>query len=86
MVLDELHVLERRAGAVGQRHAVAVLDGGVGGKREHPAAAAGAEDDGARGDRLDRARLQVDRDDALHTAVIDEEPGDEPFVVPNHAA
>ena len=29
--------------------------------------------------------LQVDRDDALHAAVIDEEPGHEPFVVPNHA-
>ena len=45
MVLDELHVLERRAGAVGQRHAVAGLDGGVGREREDPAAAAGAEDD-----------------------------------------
>ena len=45
VVLDELHVLERRAGAVGQRHAVAGLDGGVGGEREDPAAAAGAQDD-----------------------------------------
>ena len=53
MVLDELHVLERRAGAVGQRHPVAVLDGGVGGEREHLAATAGAEDHCTGGDRLD---------------------------------
>ena len=30
--------------------------------------------------------LQLDRDDALHTAVIDEQPGHEPFVVANDAA
>ena len=29
---------------------------------------------------------QLDRDDALHTAVIDEQPGHEPFVVANDAA
>ncbi len=42
VVLDELHVLERHAGAVGQGHAVAGLDRAVGGEREHaPGAAAG---------------------------------------------
>ena len=45
VVLDELHVLERRAGPVGQGHAVAGVDVGVGGEREDPPAAAGAEDD-----------------------------------------
>ena len=52
---------------------------------KHLAAAAGAEDDGARGDRLDPSRLQVDRDDALHAAVVDEQPGDEPLVVADDA-
>ena len=47
---------------------------------KHPAAAAGAQDDGARGDRLDLAGLQIDRDDALDTAVVDEQP------VTNHSS
>ena len=85
VVLNELHVLERRAGAVSERHAVAVLDGGVRREGEHFAAAAGAEDDGARRNRFDSAGLQVERDNTLDSAVIDEEPGHEPFVVPNHA-
>ena len=52
---------------------------------KHLAAAARAQDDGARGDRLDLARLQLDRDDALHAAVVDEELGHEPFVVARDA-
>ena len=45
MVLDELHVLERRARPVGQRHAVAVLDGRIGREGEDTAATARAQDD-----------------------------------------
>ena len=41
MILDELHILQRRARAISQGHAVASLDGGVGSERENAAAAAG---------------------------------------------
>ena len=85
MVLNELHVLERRAGAVRQRHAVTILDSGVRGEGKHFAAAAGAEDDGARGDRLDASRLEVDGDHAFDAAIVHQEPGDEPLVIANDA-
>ena len=65
VILDELHVLERRPGPVGQGHAVAVLDVGVGGEGEDPAASARGEDDRFRGDGLHLARHQLDGDDAL---------------------
>ena len=44
MVLDELHVLERHAGAIGHGHAVAGLDRAVGGEGENPPGAAGRDD------------------------------------------
>src|SRR2546426_4440292 len=53
MVLDELHVFERRARAIRQGHAVAVLDVGVGREGKDLAAAARAEDDGLGRDDLD---------------------------------
>ena len=81
VVLDELHVLERRARAIGERHAVPGVDVGVRGEREDLAAAAGAQDDRLRGDRLDLAGQQADRDDAVHPAVVDQQPGDEHLVV-----
>ena len=34
-----------------------------------------------RGDRLDPPGRQLDRDDAVHPAVVDQQPGDEPLVV-----
>jgi hypothetical protein len=85
MVLDELHVFERRAGAIRQRHAVAGLDRSVRRERKHAAAAAGAEDDGMRRNRLDASRHQIDRDDALHAPVVLEQGGDEPLVVAGDA-
>ena len=85
VVLHELHVLERRAGAVGERHAIAALDGGVRGEGKHATQAARAQDDGTRGDRLDLAGLEIDRNDAMDSAIIDEKPSHEPFVVANHA-
>ena len=81
MVLDELHVLERRARVEGQRHAVAVLDVGVGGEGEDPAAAPGADDHGFGEDGLNAARHQLDGDDAARLAVVHQQFGDEPFVV-----
>ena len=85
MVLHELHVLERRTGAIRERHPVAGLDRGIGREREHLPAPAGAEDHRARRDRLDAARHDVERDDTLHAPIVHEEPGDEPFVVADDA-
>ena len=81
MVLNELHVLQRSARAIGQRHAIAGLDGGVGGEAEHAAAAARAQDDGLGGDRLNLSGGQLDRDHALHAAVVDQQFGDKELVV-----
>ena len=44
VVLDELHVAQRHAVAVGQRHAVAGDDAAVGVLAEHAAGAAGGDD------------------------------------------
>src|SRR5579859_89165 len=55
MILNEFHVLEGSAGAVGEAHAVAGLDAGVGGEGENAAAATGAEDYGFGGDGLNFA-------------------------------
>ena len=81
MVLDELHVLERRSRPVGQSHPVAGLDVGVGGERVDPAAASCAQDDRLASDHLDPARHQLDRHHAADPAVIDQQPGDVPLVV-----
>jgi hypothetical protein len=85
VVLDELHVLERRTSAVGERHTVTVLDRGVRRERKHPAAAARTDDDGTRGDRFDLAGLQFNRHHALDAAVVDKETRHEPFVVAHDA-
>src|SRR4030095_13901457 len=57
----------------------------VGREREHAPAPAGADDDGAGRDRLDLAGHELDGNDALHAAVVDEELRREPLVVPNDA-
>ena len=85
MVLDELHVLERRACPVRQCHPVAVLDGRVGREGEDTAAAARAQDDCPGRDGFDLSRHQFDGDHALHAAIVDEQLRHEPFVVPNDA-
>ncbi len=81
MVLDELHVLERRASVEGQRHAVTVLDVGVGGERKDLAAATGADDHGFGKDGLNPARHQLDGDHAARLPVVNQQFGYEPFVV-----
>ena len=52
---------------------------------KHLAAAAGAQDDGARGDRLDLPGLQIDGHHALDAAVVHQQLGDEPLVVADDA-
>src|SRR2546428_12840096 len=81
VVLDELHVLQRNPGAVGERHAVPGLDGGVGREWEDPPGATGAHDH--RFGR-DRAHLPVVEVQGRHTtdlAVFNQQRGREPLVV-----
>jgi uncharacterized protein YheU (UPF0270 family) len=73
MVLDELHVLQRRAGAIGHGHAVAGLDRAVGGEGEHAAGAAAGDDHRLGVELAQFAAAHFHRGDALATAVIDQQ-------------
>ena len=81
MVLDKFHVLERRTRAVGQRHAVTGLDGGIGGERKNPAATAGGQDDGLGGDGEDFSCPDFDGHHAPATPLLDQQPRNEAFIV-----
>jgi hypothetical protein len=81
MELHELHVLQRHAGAVSQRHAVAGLDGAVGREGIDPPGAARAEDDRRRGDRHHLPGAQLAHRRALAAAVMDQKLQREPLVV-----
>jgi hypothetical protein len=81
VVLDELHVLQRGPGAVGQGHAVSGLDVRVRREREDPAAASGGEDDRLGGDGLDTAGCQFERHHSADPAVVDQQRRCEPLVV-----
>ena len=84
MVLNELHVLERHARAVGQRHAVAGFDAGVGGEGKNLTAAAGTENHGFRQEGVDLPRGEFDRHDTLTPPLVHQEFGDEPLVISGH--
>jgi len=79
--LDELHVLQREAGA--QRHAVAVAGAGVrrGRRLIDAAAAAGGEDDGMAAEAVDRAVFHAHGDDAAAGAVFHDQVEREIFDV-----
>ena len=81
MVLDEFHVFQRHPFAVGERHAVAVLDIGVGRECENLARAARGQDYRFGGDGLNLSRGQLDRHHALAAAVIDQQLGDKKLIV-----
>jgi hypothetical protein len=81
VVLHELHVLQRDALAVRERHAVGRLDVPVRGEREDLAAAAGREEDGRREDQAQRALADVERSDAVHRAAVDDQLRHELLVV-----
>ena len=85
MILDELHVLERDAGPIGERHAVARLDVAVGREGKDLARAARGEDHRAAEDHADHALAHVERRDAAHRAAIDQELGHELLVVAHDA-
>ena len=63
MELEHLHVLERDATPIGDRHPVAGQRVRVARDLEHLPEAAGREEDGARAERVDLARAELDRDD-----------------------
>ncbi len=81
MVLHELHVLQRGAGPVGQRHAIARLDRSVGRELKYAPSATGADDDRLGRDGPDRTVVDVERRDPAHPAVLDQQRGCEPLVV-----
>ena len=81
VVLNELHVLQRHARAVGQGQAVAGFDGAVGCEREDAAEPAGADDDGVGAHDVQVARAQFQRDAALAAPVGREQAGGEELVV-----
>jgi hypothetical protein len=82
VVLDHLHVHQRRAEAVGLSDPVAGADQGVGGRLEALAGAAGGEDRPLGGEQLHRAVADVAGDGAAADAfVVLHEAGDEPLLV-----
>ena len=76
MELDELHVLQRRAGLVGEGVAVAGVLPAVAGDAERAAQAARREDDRLRAEHLEAAALAVVGQRARHAAVVGEQRDD----------
>ena len=74
MELHELHVLQRGAGVVGQRVAVAGVLPAVAGDRVRPADAAGREDDGLAPVDREPAPLAVVAERARDPAAVGEQP------------
>ena len=71
--LDELHVLDRHAGVVGDGRAAAGGDDGVGDVAVDAAGAAGGHDHGVGREGLEAAADHVVGDDAAAGAVVDDE-------------
>ena len=80
MVLDELHVAQRHAVTIGERHAVAGDDAAVGVLAEHPPRAAGRDDHRLRLDQRELAGADLDRQHALAAAVLDDQVGAEVLI------
>src|SRR4051794_447413 len=86
VVLDHLHVHQRRADAVGLGDAVAGADQAVGRRLEALAGAAGGQDDVLGGEDLQPAGADVAGDAARDAAVLVlEQRGGEPLLVAVHA-
>ena len=80
VVLDELHVAQRHAMAIGERHAVAGDDAAVGVLAEYASRAAGGDDHGLGLDQGEVPGGDVDRHDALRPAILHDEVYAEVFV------
>jgi hypothetical protein len=81
VVLDELHVFQRRASPEREGHSVSGLDVRIGGERKHAPTSAGAHDHSVGEDRLDATGRQLDGDNAAYPAVVDQQGRREPLVV-----
>ena len=81
MVLHHLHVHEGRSHLVGQGHAVAGADEGVGARLEYATEAAGRDDHRLGADDVDVARLHLHNDRAGASAIFHDEGEDEPLLV-----
>ena len=79
MELDELHVLERQAGA--EHHRIAVAGAGVGRRRGEIdlAVAAGRKHDRLGAETVDRSVVEAQRDDAAAGAVLHDQVDREIF-------
>jgi hypothetical protein len=73
VVLHELHVAQRHAVAVGERHAIAGDDAAVGVLAERAACAAGGDDHRLGLHEPEFAGRDVDRHHTLHTALVDDQ-------------
>ncbi len=85
MELEELHVFQGDAGTVGQRHAITGDRLGVGGEPVQGAAAAAGDDQGLAAQDLELPRSHVDGREPAEGVVLDQDRGDEVFVVVLHA-
>ena len=81
MVLHHLHVHEGRSHLVGQCHAVAGADEGVGARLEDSTESTGGNDDRLRPYDVDVSRLHLHDDRAGALALFHDEGQDEPLLV-----
>ena len=83
MILNELHIFQWSARAIGQRHPIAGLNRGICSEAEYLAAAAGTQNNGLGGNRLDLSGGQFQRHHSLRAAIVHQQPGSIEFVVAN---
>ena len=81
VVLDHLHVHQRRPGSIGERHPVAGADQGVGCRLVQAAKTTGRQDDGPGLDDVQLAAHHVHGDHALATTVLNHQGRHEPLLV-----
>src|SRR5262245_18805917 len=81
MVLNKFHVLQRRARAISERHAVAILYVGIGSEWKDLSTPSGTQYDGSRRNGFNVSRGDLDCHDAMASPVVDQKLRDEPFVV-----
>src|SRR5688572_10899825 len=81
MILNEFHVLEWRACAIGEGHSISILNVGICCVREQSSAATRAEDDCLGRNRLNSSGRQLHGYHTLTASIVHEQFCDEPFIV-----
>src|SRR4051812_26375069 len=81
MELDELHILQRSASPVGERHTIAGIDNGIGAGKKDATASASGENHGLRPNRLQATMQDIPCDHTAADAVFDDERGDIPLLI-----